>query len=404
MTDQTGALVIGGDYRGLSIVRSLGRRNIPVWVLTSDGDVLASTSRYCGRSLPWPSGDPRTQVEYLLDLATRYKLEGWAVFPTGDEAAAFLARNHTQLKDRFRLTTPPWEVLRWAYNKRLTYCLAAQAGVDYPQTLYPASREELAEINFAFPMILKPIIKKDVNRFTVDKAWRVDNSASLLARYDEACKFVTPDLVMLQELIPGGGEAQFSYVALCADGRPLASMTARRTRQYPTDFGHSSSFVETVDQPEIEKPAQRLLAAMRYTGVVEMEFKYDGRNGCFKLLDVNARLWTWHTLCHRAGVDFPYLLWRLVRGEPITELRGRPGVRWVRMATDVLSALSQVYQGKLSPRAYARSLRPPIEYALFAYDDPLPGLLNLPLSAWRRFAAFKGSRCRATPAAPLAID
>jgi predicted ATP-grasp superfamily ATP-dependent carboligase len=181
-------------------------------------------------------------------------------------------------------------------------------------------------------------------------------------------------------------------------------MTARRTRQYPTDFGHSSSFVETVDQPEIEKPAQRLLAAMRYTGVVEMEFKYDGRNGCFKLLDVNARLWTWHTLCHRAGVDFPYLLWRLVRGEPITELRGRPGVRWVRMATDVLSALSQVYQGKLSPRAYARSLRPPIEYALFAYDDPLPGLLNLPLSAWRRVAAFKGSRCRATPAAPLAID
>src|SRR5438094_6366390 len=31
-----GALVIGGDYRGLGIVRSLGRRKIPVWVLKHD--------------------------------------------------------------------------------------------------------------------------------------------------------------------------------------------------------------------------------------------------------------------------------------------------------------------------------------------------------------------------------
>ena len=46
---------------------------------------------------------------------------------------------------------------------------------------------------------------------------------------------------LLQELIPGDGEAQFSYVALCADGCPLAWATARRTRQFPTEFGHSSS-------------------------------------------------------------------------------------------------------------------------------------------------------------------
>ena len=41
----------------------------------------------------------------------------------------------------------------------------------------------------------------------------------LLARYDEACSQVAPDLVMVQELIPGGGNTQFSYAALCLDGR-----------------------------------------------------------------------------------------------------------------------------------------------------------------------------------------
>src|SRR4051812_34614330 len=139
MTQPAGALVIGADYRGLGIVRSLGRRKIPVWVLHSGRDLLAATSRYCTRSLPWPAGTASEQIEYLLKLASSYHLEGWVLFPTGDEPAALLAHRHSELKDRFRLTTPTWEVLRWAYDKRLTHRLAADAGVDYPKTYYPAS-------------------------------------------------------------------------------------------------------------------------------------------------------------------------------------------------------------------------------------------------------------------------
>ena len=61
---------------------------------------------------------------------------------------------------------------------------------------------------------------------------------------------------MIQELIPGGGETQFSYGAICENGRVLASVVARRTRQYPVDFGRSSSFVETVDAPAVEQAAR----------------------------------------------------------------------------------------------------------------------------------------------------
>src|SRR5438445_13046541 len=106
----TGALVIGGDYRGLGVVRSLGRRGIPVWVLTDD-HLVAATSRYTQRHLPWPEGDETRQVEYLLDLATRHQLTGWTVFPTGDTAAAFLARHSTELGGPYRLTVPPWDTM-----------------------------------------------------------------------------------------------------------------------------------------------------------------------------------------------------------------------------------------------------------------------------------------------------
>ncbi len=383
MTETTGALVLGGNLNGLSIARSLGRHGVPVWVTTSPNIKLASCSRYTLRTLPWPSGESEAQVTYLLELAERYQLDQWVLFPTSDESAALLSKFHTALSRRFRVSSPTWDVLRWAYDKRLTYRLAAEQQVDYPFTINPATEQDLDSFACAFPAVLKPATHATINRFTADKAWPVTSREELLGRYREAGELIPPDLILVQELIPGGGESQFSYAALCYDGQPIASLTARRTRQYPIDFGYSSSFVETLDIPEIVAPSRRLLAAIRYTGIVEVEYKFDSRNGCYKLLDINPRLWTWSALGGRAGVDFPYLLWQMMLGKTVPEQTGRAGTRWVRMSTDVPAAVHEILRGRLSPGAYLRSLRSPLEFALIAADDPLPGLLDLPLYAYK---------------------
>ena len=376
-----GALVIGGSIRGLSIARSLGRRGVPVWVTTRRNDRLATFSRYTRRTLPWIAGSPEEQVEYLLRLAREHHLDGWALFPTADEPAALLSRFRRELAARFRVTTPDWEVLRWAYDKRLTYQLAAQESVAHPWTLCPASEADLEAVTGPFPVILKPAVKANFNRFTADKAWPAESPDRLLARYREARTLVPPDLILVQEMIPGGGEAQFAFTALCSEGRPVASLTARRTRQYPIDFGHGSTFVETVEVPEIEEPAHRMLAAIRYTGLAELEFKYDRRDRRYKLLDFNPRIWTWSSLCSRAGVDYPFLLWRMTLGDRVPETRGRPGVRWVRMIADVPAALQEILRGRLRVADYLGSFRSPLEFALSAADDPCPGLLHVPLRA-----------------------
>src|SRR5262249_37374212 len=156
------------------------------------------------------------------------------------------------------------------------------------------SQNELATVDHSWPVVLKPAYKEHrLNRLTAAKAWRVEDCRELRTRYAEACRLVASEIIMVQELIPGGGGAQFSYAALCVDGQPLASLVARRTRQYPLDFGRASTYVETVDQPAVEVPARRLLAEMRYTGLIEVEFKRDPRDGCYKLLDMNPRVWGW---------------------------------------------------------------------------------------------------------------
>jgi D-aspartate ligase len=378
-----GAVVIGGDYRGLGVVRNLGRHGVPVWVLKNE-HAIATFSRYALRSLPWPDesdGDER-RVAFLLDLSERYPVGGWSLIPTTDEAAALLEHHHTLLAERFRLTTATWEAMRWAYDKRLTHRLAADVGVDQPWTMCPRDREEVVSLSCTFPVILKPAVKTSNNQFTYARAWQVNDHDALLRLYDQARTMVDPDVIMVQELIPGGPDMRYSFAAVCKDGHPRGWMVTRAVRQYPLDFSRFSTYVETVDEPEVEEAGRRLVAAIGYTGIVQIQFKRDPRDGRHKLLDINPRVFGSHSIGPGAGVDFSYLLWQLSQGYPIPEVRARPGVRWVRMVGDALAAVKEMSQGTLSPGAYLGSLRPPLEYAIFAPEDPIPALVDIPLLVW----------------------
>jgi predicted ATP-grasp superfamily ATP-dependent carboligase len=376
-----GALVMGADYRGLGVVRSLGRRGIPVWVIKEGGHLVAATSRYVRRRVAWPAGDDNRKIDFLVELASRHDLNGWMLLPTDDYGVALASQHHEVLMSKYRVTVPPWEELRWACDKRLLCLLACKLGIPQPWTIWPSCREELAALDYPFPVILKPAVRLRPSGLGTPKAWRVDDRASLLKRYDEACKLVPPESLMVQEIVPGEGGTQFSYAALCQHGYPVASIVARRTRQYPRDFGQLSTYVETVDEPEIIEPAVQLLKAMRFTGLVEVEFKKDATTGDYKLLDVNPRVWGWHTLARRAGVDFPYLLWLLVKGDHVPEVRGRADERWMHLSADLPVAIKEILGGRLSLRTYMGSLLRPLESAIFAWDDPAPGLLDLPLFA-----------------------
>jgi predicted ATP-grasp superfamily ATP-dependent carboligase len=278
-------------------------------------------------------------------------------------------------------------------NKQLLHGLAQALHIDQPWTFRPRDRAELETRDIVFPVIIKPTARESSNRLTEEKAWKVQDRDSLLNRYDQACRLVSPQGILIQELIPGRGEAQFSYAALCCKGRPVASLIARRTRQFPMEFGRFSTFVETVDEPQVIDPAVRLLSAVEFTGLVEVEFKRDARDGKYKLLDVNPRLWGWHTLGARAGVDFSYLLWQMLHGEPIPQTQARLGAQWIRMACDLPIVLSEILKGHLRLNDYLRTLACPTESALLSGDDPLPGLLEAPLLAYGMFKSlFRGAK------------
>jgi D-aspartate ligase len=373
-----GAVVVGGDYQGLGIVRSLGRHGVPVCVV-DDEHSISRYSRYATRSVKLAGlKDERKAVDGLLELGERLNLQGWVLYPTREELVAAFSRNRSELSRVFRVPTPEWESVRWAWDKRNTYQLAKELGIPVPATYYPQSVADLAALDaLTPPFAIKPAIKEHFIYATKAKAWRADSHAELRNLFQKASALVGSGEVMVQELIPGGGSQQYAYCAFFRQGQAVGSLVVRRRRQHPLQFGRASTYVESVDVPILEQLSERFLRAIDYYGLVELEYKLDPRDSQYKLLDVNARTWGYHSIGPRAGVDFSYMLYADQVGLPVSPCRGESGIGWVRMMTDLPAAFTAILAGDTGVWSYLRSVSACNTEAVFSLEDPLPGLAEI---------------------------
>jgi len=381
VADRTvGAVVIGGDYQGLGIVRSLGRLGVPVCVL-DDELSISRYSRYCTKFVKLADlHNERTVIESLLRVGRRLGLDGWVLYPTREELVAAISRNRSELSKSFRVPTPDWESVKWAWDKRNTYRLAQELDIPTPVTHYPENVDQLANLErLTPPFAIKPAIKEHFFYATKAKAWRANSHSELRSLFQKATELAGQGEIMVQELIPGGGSQQFSYCAFFRDGEAVGKMVVRRRRQHPLEFGRASTYVETVEIPILEELSERFLRAIDYYGLVELEYKLDPRDSQYKLLDVNARTWGYHSLGAEAGVDFSYMLYADQIGLPVSVCKSRPGVGWVRTTTDLPAAVMGILSGDTSLKNYLRSLRTCSAEAVFSVSDPLPGLAEVAL-------------------------
>jgi len=135
--------------------------------------------------------------------------------------------------------------------------------------------------------------------------------------------------------------------------------------------------VETVELPEIEELSERFLKTI--TTMVSWRSNSNGSaDGKYKLLDVNARTWGFHSIGSACGVDFPYLLFADQLGLSTEQVRAKAGVGWLRLLTDIQRVIGS-RAWSLSLGAYFRSLRATRVEAVFSWKDPFPSLAEMVL-------------------------
>jgi D-aspartate ligase len=390
------AVLLGGSHGSTALARSLRRAGLQVWLVAAERSG-ASFSNAIHECVPWRGPHDVHALDTLQSIALSRGLAGSLLIPGGDAEVDFVARAHARLSATFTVLTPPWERLQWACEKALAYHRAAALGIGVPRSYTHAVLDAVDLASLPFPLVLKPSNRLHENPFTLARAWRVDDAQSLRARFRAACDLVGAEQVVAQQLVRGGGENQLSYAGVWNDGEPVTSLTAVRLRQYPVEFAHTSTHVETATLPDVTEAAERFLRSIRHHGVVEVEFKRDPADGAIKLLDINPRPWNWLALAAPAGIDIGGAIASMVSGRPVRHATARAGVAWNFFSRDLAAAAAA---GQLRPRdllGYASTFLRVRSWACFSWTDPLPGIVDVPITLAR--VVKRRRRSAAAPAA-----
>jgi D-aspartate ligase len=376
-SEKIGVVITGGDFQGLGALRTFGDKNIPI-VIVDHEHGIAKYSRYKKKCFKSPNPtDEDAYSEFLVNLAKREGLEGWVVIPNSDQIARVLSKRKTLLEAFYKIPVPHWEVVRKVYIKENTYKIAQQHQISVPQTYYANSLEEMVEQNLPYPLIIKPSIRDNFYDKVKIKAFLVNNQNELIQIYRKVSAIIKPAEILVQEFIPGGPKNLYSFCPFFKDGKVIASITARRARQHPMDFGHATTYAELVDIPQLRLLTEKFLSLIGYYGLAEVEFMKDPRNGSFMLIEINPRLWGWHALAIYAGVDLPYMLYKDMLNETIDVPHAPRDVKWVRLITDIPTVALEIINGKMTIREYLKTMRGHTRDAVLSIKDPLPFIIEL---------------------------
>ena len=371
-----GVIVIGDHVQALGIIRSLGRRGIPVYLLHDKNLCIGRFSRYTKRYMKTPDASNESEfIDFMINLAKNEQVRDWVLIPTNDAWVYVLSKHKKTLEEYYNVSTPSWDIVKFAYDKKLTYSIAEKNGILIPKTIYPKNLEELNEMlsNIIFPVIIKPAIMHHFYKKIKKKVIKVNSKEELVKAYIKVSSLIDSSEIMIQEIIPGGPDNLYSFCSFFKHGRLYGMLIGRRYRQRPMDFGKASTFVESTYVPELVEYGTRLLEAMNYYGLSEIEFKKDPRDNKFKLLEMNARTWLWHSLATRCGVDFPYLLYKDMDGKEITPVTSfRKNIKWIHIYTDLGVMAKEALKGNMKLRDYISTLRGEKEFAVLSLEDPLP--------------------------------
>ena len=343
-----------GWVNGLAAIRSLGRAGIEVVAADHRVSPLGFRSRY---ATPLRVPDPAEDEAGFVD---RVAAVGPAVvFPTHDPPLNALARNRDRL-DGFRFPFPEWGRLEQIQDKRYQLEAAASADLDVPETRFPASASEArsAGEELGFPVLVKPRHPDGFKRAFGRQAFRCENAEALERAYEDAEPFGP----MVQELVPGGDDELYSlgsYVGRA--GEPLGLFSGRKLKQVPPGIG-TCRVGEAIWVQEVVDSGLRFLRALGFNGISQVEFKRDPRDGRFKVMEINPRLWQWHGLAAACGVDLPLIAWRDLTGERV-DLVATNGAR-------------RRWSIALMPGERPELPRFPYVDAVFARDDLKPGLVH----------------------------
>ncbi len=394
MKDGRPVVLVTDADRGsaLAIMRSLGRRGWRVIAAGEQEGCLGFRSRYVTERLIYPAAwyAPAEMVATLLEAARSYDVD--LLIPVTDDVLLPLAAARERFAGMCQVAMPDDAQLTAVADKWQTLTLARELGVPVPLSHLAGTVAEAHALaaEFSWPVVIKPQRSRlldaasGVDVLEVAYAVSPTDLVRVMSRFEGRCA------VLLQEYCPGEGHG---VELLAYQGHPLAAFQHRRLHEVPITGGASSLRQSVPLDPTLYEYARRLVAALKWTGLIMVEFKV-GPGGP-RLMEINGRIWGSLPLAVFSGMDFPARLADLLVNGPPLPLPAAPdssyrvGVKARNLEKDIVWLLAVLigqrrYPFLAAPRrtealaALPGLFDPRVRSDTFAWDDPRPALAELP--------------------------
>jgi D-aspartate ligase len=372
-------------HGGLGVIRSLGRRGVPVYGMHEGPWAPAASSRYLyGRCFWQPSPDDADRVRAGLTRLSERIGQPAVLVPTDDAGAIFLAEQGDDLRQRFLFPDPPRDLPRRVAGKYSMYELCREFDVPCPRAAVPESLEAAREFaaDAGFPLIAKLTTPWANGRGKLRSTSIVSDREQLEDTY-QACAEAGAGL-MLQEFIPGGPSRDWFFHGYC-DGSSTCrpAFTGVKERSYPAHAGLTSLGRSTANA-RLRDEVTALLARLGYRGILDLDLRWDARDDQYKLLDFNPRIGAQFRLFRDAvGTDVATACYLDLTGQAVPVSEQVTGRGFMVENYDPISALRYWRGGELGLGSWLASLRAVDETAWFARDDLRPfGVMCLRMG-WR---------------------
>jgi predicted ATP-grasp superfamily ATP-dependent carboligase len=364
------------DYGGLGVVRTLGRMGVPVYAMVEDRFTPVATSRYLtGRFVRTSSGleDPAHLVELLLDLGRSIGRPAIAV-PTDDEAAVLLAEHADELTACFLLPRVSPGLPRRLASKDTLHELCRRNGVPTPRIAVPANVQELlaAGRSLGYPVVIKN--REPFARLRAPAAGTstvISNEVELRERFPSE---PLPSL-LLQEYVPREeAEDWITHLYCGAGGEAQVVFTGLKLRSWPPYAGFTTR-ADARPNPRLARQATEFCRTIKYGGIADLDWRFDRRDGQYKLLDFNPRRGAQFRLFETVGgVDVVRALYLDLTGRPVPRERQNYARQFAAGHLDLPSAVISGFRERRLPSRTAPNGT--VERAWLSIDDPTPSVVE----------------------------
>lgn len=352
----------GPEHRlSLTVSRALGQwRGTTIHLLSDSPHSAARYSRYVASSAICPDSLTQEQrVEALLQETRRTAAD--VVLPVDQWATRTVIAARSALPSSVRTApVPSVESLAVADDKGALAELLAQNGIPLPRTLAVGAGDafEAAIRGLRFPVLLKPARSaggRGIESFP--------DADAIIGRIRGN---PTPSgASIVQEFVPG---SDLGCNVLCERGQVIAYTLQRglARRPYPfqicpaVSFGRDDAALESV---------RRLMAALRWDGVANVDLRKDSISGCASVLEINPRFWASLLASVAFGVNFAELACRLALGLEVPFEPVETGTFIVREASALRDLAGRLDWEGETIRGSAKSV------LRFVARDPVPTVM-----------------------------